>query len=183
MPSRTGIIINFGNKSKPRDEKLNRTVGLNGVIVISLASMLGSGLFVMPSIAGAIMGPGVWVAFLIAALVVLPAAVSKSELSSGIPSSGGSYVHFERTYGPLIGTISGLGLWASFLLKAAFALIGFTAYFRTMTTYYNLDWDMYTTSMIALCVITVINIFGVKKVKAIQAPIIGASLVLLTLWK
>ena len=34
---------------------------------------------------------------------------SKSEVSSAMPSSGGSYVFLERTYGPLVGTISGLG--------------------------------------------------------------------------
>lgn len=37
--------------------KLERSVGLGGVVVISLASMVGSGLFVMPSFAADIMGP------------------------------------------------------------------------------------------------------------------------------
>ena len=60
------------------------------------------------------MGAGIWLAFIVAAAVVLPAAISKAELASGMPSSGGSYVYLERTYGPMIGTISGLGLWACF---------------------------------------------------------------------
>ena len=101
--------------------QLERSLNLIGVIIISLAAMIGSGLFVLPSFAAAVMGPGIWLAFLLAGLVVLPGAISKSELASTMPESGGSYVYIERTFGPLLGTISGLGLWASFLLKSAFA--------------------------------------------------------------
>ncbi len=157
-----------------------RTIGLVGVVIISLSAML-PGIFVTPTFAAEIMGPGIWLAFLLAASVVLPGAVSKAELSSGMPTSGGSYVFLERTYGPLIGTISGLGLWSSFLLKSAFALIGFSAYFVVVTTYFNLDMDMYTLSLSALVLITVVNILGVSKVKAIQTPIVVTTVGLLVL--
>ena len=50
-----------------------------------------------------------------------------------MPVNGGAYVYLERSFGPIIGTISGLGLWASFLLKSAFALIGFSAYMYAVT--------------------------------------------------
>ena len=159
--------------------QIERTVGLVGVIIISLSAMLGSGLFVLPSFAAIMMGEGIWLAFLLAASVVLPGAISKAELASGMPSSGGSYVYLERTYGPLVGTISGLGLWASFLLKASFALIGFTAYMYTITTYFDFELNGYVVSVTALILITVVNILGVKKVKAIQAPILGVTLILL----
>ena len=156
-----------------------RTIGLWGVVVISLSSMLGSGLFVMPAFAAEIMGPGIWLAFLLAATVVLPGALSKSELASAMPSSGGSYVYLERTYGPLFGTISGLGLWASFLLKASFALIGFSAYMYVLTTYFHFDVNITYVSLSALVLITGVNILGLKKVKAIQTPILSLTLLLL----
>ncbi|MGB1587651.1 MAG: amino acid permease [Poseidonia sp.] len=157
-----------------------RTIGLAGVVIISLSAML-PGIFVTPTFAAEIMGPGIWLAFLLAASVVLPGAVSKAELSSGMPTSGGSYVFLERTYGPLIGTISGLGLWSSFLLKSAFALIGFSAYFVVVTTYFDIDMSMYTLSLSALVLITVVNILGVSKVKAIQTPIVVTTVGLLVL--
>jgi amino acid transporter len=132
---------------------LKRSVGLAGVVIISLSAML-PGIFVTPTFAAEIMGAGIWLAFIVAAAVVLPAAISKAELASGMPSSGGSYVYLERTYGPLVGTISGLGLWASFLLKSGFALIGFSAYFIAVTTYFDVDMEMMVLSMSALVVIT-----------------------------
>ena len=94
--------------------QFERSLNLIGVVIISLAAMIGSGLFVLPSFAAEVMGPGIWLAFLLAAIVVLPGAISKSELASTMPVSGGSYVYIERTFGPILGTISGLGLWASF---------------------------------------------------------------------
>ena len=157
---------------------LKRSVGLAGVVIISLSAML-PGIFVTPTFAADIMGAGIWLAFIVAAAVVLPAAISKAELSSGMPSSGGSYVYLERTYGPMIGTISGLGLWASFLLKSGFALIGFSAYFIAVTTYFDIDMEMMVLSMSALVLITIVNILGVKKVKAIQTPVLFVTLAML----
>ena len=157
---------------------LARTIGLAGVVIISLSAML-PGIFVTPTFAAQIMGPGIWLAFVLAASVVLPGALSKSELSSGMPTSGGSYVFLERTYGPMIGTVSGMGLWASFLLKSAFALIGFSAYFVAVTTYFDLEIDIMILSISALVLITVVNILGVSKVKAIQTPIVIMTVALL----
>ena len=116
------------------------------------------------------MGPGIWLAFLIAGIVFLPGAISKSELSSAMPINGGAYVYVERSFGPLIGTISGLGLWASFLLKSAFALIGFSAYMYAVTNYLDISTNTTLVIMAALFLITVLNIFGIKKVKAFQTP-------------
>ena len=159
--------------------QLERSLNLIGVIIISLAAMIGSGLFVLPSFAAAVMGPGIWLAFLLAGLVVLPGAISKSELASTMPESGGSYVYIERTFGPLLGTISGLGLWASFLLKSAFALVGFSAYMYAVTTYFDTSMDTMTVAMAALVLITVLNIFGIKKVKSFQTPILAITTILL----
>ena len=64
---------------------LKRSVGLAGVVIISLSAML-PGIFVTPTFAADIMGAGIWLAFIVAAAVVLPAAISKAELSSRMPS-------------------------------------------------------------------------------------------------
>ena len=185
MSSKSSITELIGGKIGEVTEEIssvfNRTIGLWGVVIISLSSMLGSGLFVMPAFAAEIMGPGIWLAFLLAATVVLPGALSKSELASAMPSSGGSYVYLERTYGPLFGTISGLGLWASFLLKASFALIGFSAYMYALTTYFEIEINIQLVSISALVLITVVNILGLKKVKAIQTPILSITLGLLAI--
>ena len=158
---------------------LERRLGLFSVIVISLSAMSGSGLFVLPSLAYAEVGGGAWLAYVIAALVVIPGAISKSELASAMPTSGGSYVYIERVFGPLFGTMMGLALWASFLLKAAFALIGFSAYLM----FVQAEYGEYVTSLEAalgmLVIISIVNILGIKRVKVVQTPIVAVALIFL----
>ncbi len=140
-------------------KKLERSLGITSVIAISIGSMLGSGIFVLPGLAFELNGTGVWLAYLLASICVLPAAISKSELATAMPTSGGTYVYLERTFGPLAGTVAGFGLWVSILLKAAFALMGFGAYLSVMTNY-----DIKYLALGLTFVITFLNIFGVGKV-------------------
>jgi len=154
-------------------KKLERSLALPAVIAISLGGMLGSGIFVLPGLAAAKTGPSLWLAYLIAALCILPAALSKSELATAMPSSGGTYVYIERAFGPIFGTISGIGLWLAMLLKSAFALVGLGAY---MLVVINMDQELTKyVALIFLAIIFVLNITGVKKVGKFQLYAVGIS--------
>ena len=41
---------------------IKRSLTLVGVIIVTVAASIGSGLFVLPSFAAAVMGPGIWLA-------------------------------------------------------------------------------------------------------------------------
>lgn len=160
-------------------KKLERSLSLTSVIAISIGGMLGSGIFVLPGLAVAKTGSSVWLAYLIAAICILPAALSKSELATAMPSSGGTYVYIERAFGPILGTIAGIGLWLSLLFKSSFALIGFGAYFSILVSI-----DSELTRYVAvffLLIILFLNIFGVKKVGKVQIVIVALSLISLSL--
>ena len=166
-------------------DTLERKLGMASVVIISLSAMLGSGLFVLPALAMLDMGGGttpvggIWLAYLVAAFIVLPGAISKGELATAMPSSGGSYVYIERTFGPLIGTISGLGLWANFMLKSAFALIGFKAYLWVLEGILNITINIESAALILLLFIVIINILGLKRIKKVQTPIVLTSVLFL----
>ena len=155
---------------------LDRRLSLTAVIAICISSMLGSGIFVLPSLAVELVGPHLWLAYLVASIGVLPAALSKSELATAMPSSGGTYVYVERTFGPLAGTIAGLGLWVSLLLKAAFALIGIGAYLSVV-----IDWPIKDVAIALVFFITILNIVGIGKVGSSVVVVIAVSIVFLTL--
>ena len=155
-------------------KKLERSLSLPYVIAISIGGMLGSGIFVLPGFASGLTGSSVWLAYLLGAVCVLPAALSKSELATAMPSSGGTYVYIERAFGPLFGTISGIGLWLSLLLKSSFALIGLGAYLAVLV---NINDGL--TPYVALgflSIIVLLNIFGVKKVGKVQLYVVSISL-------
>ena len=152
-------------------KSLERRLGLSSVVAISISAMLGSGIFVLPSLAISQTGPSVWLAYLLASICILPASMSKSELATAMPTSGGTYVYLERTFGPLAGTVAGLGLWLSLLLKAAFALVGFGAYLTVLA-----DLPLQPTALTFLIIITILNIFGVGKVSSALMVVVAIAI-------
>lgn len=151
---------------------LVRTLSLPSAIAISIGGML-SGIFVLPGIAFGITGASVSLAFFVAGICIIPAVLSKAELATAMPKSGGTYVYVDRAFGPLFGVVSGIGLWLSLLLKSAFSLVGLSAYLYVLV---ELD-SFYTTivALLSLVVVFVLNIFGVKKVGSTQLAIVGIS--------
>lgn len=107
---------------------LERNLGLYAVFTISIGAMIGSGIFVLPGLAAKITGPSVMLAFLIAGVIVLPAALSQSEMATAMPEAGGAYLYIDRAMGPLMGTVAGIGVWFSLVFKSAFALAGLAGY-------------------------------------------------------
>ena len=106
---------------------LHRTLGLWGVFSIAAGAMISSGLFVLPGLAYAKAGPAAILSYALASLLVVPVLLSKAELATAMPKSGGSYFFIERSLGPLAGTFAGLASWLSIALKGAFALVGIGA--------------------------------------------------------
>jgi APA family basic amino acid/polyamine antiporter len=58
-------------------KSLERDLGLYATIAISIGAMIESGIFVLPSLAAKKTGPSVILAYLLAGLVVLPAALRR----------------------------------------------------------------------------------------------------------
>lgn len=166
----------------PRVKTLERRLGLPAVVAISIGAMLGSGLFVLPGMASALTGPSVWIAYIVAGAMVLPAALSKAELATAMPTSGGTYVYIDRAFGPLVGTIAGLALWLSLLLKSAFALVGFGSY---LSAEIGDTLPLLPTSLVLLGLVVALNVAGVHKIGKIQLGVVGialSGLIVLSLW-
>ena len=160
-------------------KKLERSLALPAVIAIGIGGMLGTGIFVLPGIAATKTGASLWLAYLIAAICILPAAYSKSELATAMPSSGGTYVYIERAFGPLFGTISGIGLWLALVLKCAFALVGIGAYVLVVL---GMDSAVITKTVALgfLALVFLLNIVGAKKAGNFQSYAVLLALVVLT---
>jgi amino acid transporter/mannitol/fructose-specific phosphotransferase system IIA component (Ntr-type)/nucleotide-binding universal stress UspA family protein len=162
---------------------LGRSLGLGGVVAVSIGAMIGGGLFVLPGLAAAVTGPSLWLAFLIAGLLALPAALSKAELATGMPASGGTYLFIERSLGPLAGTVAGIGAALSLVFKACFALIGLSWYLAVLIRVPDTDSPQLLrgTGLALLLLLAILNGFGVARVGRIQKLLVNLSLSLLAL--
>ncbi len=156
-------------------KELERDLGLPSVLAISIGAMVGSGIFILPGLALKMAGPAVIFAYLLAGLLVLPAALSKSEMATAMPESGGTYLYIERGMGPMLGTIAGVGTWFSLTFKGALALIGGAPYLVLL-----FDLPVKPVALVAGAVLILINIVGVKQTGRFQVAIVVVMLAALT---
>jgi amino acid transporter/nucleotide-binding universal stress UspA family protein len=158
-------------------KELERDLGLYATVTISIGAMIGSGIFVLPGKATGIAGPAAILAYLLAGVLVLPAALSKAEMATAMPEAGGTYLYIDRAMGPLPGTVAGIGAWFSLVFKSAFALVGLGAY---LLVFIELGSGAKTVVALGLAVaLLVVNVIGVKQSGSLQAAIV--TLVLLSL--
>nr|BFF41548.1 hypothetical protein BACY1_33530 [Tenacibaculum mesophilum] len=71
--------------------KLKKDLGLFDVFAISTGAMFSSGFFLLPGIASHYTGPSVFLAYLLAGVLILPTMFSIAEISTALPRSGGAY--------------------------------------------------------------------------------------------
>lgn len=109
-------------------EKLKKELGLLDIFCIASGAMISSGLFILPGLAFSMAGPSLFISYIIASFLALPALLSKAELATAMPKAGGDYFFITRSMGLAVGTIGGTASWFSLSLKSAFALIGMGAY-------------------------------------------------------
>ncbi len=159
-------------------KEMERSLGLYSVVAISLSAMLGNGIFILPGLAAGITGGNsVWLAYLLAALSALPAAAAKAEMATAMPTSGGAFIYLDRSFGPLVGTITGVAVWLASLLKASFALIGVGVYMAVLAD----DVPIKPTALALLLLIILLNCVGVKAVSRAQMFVMAGVLVFLSI--
>jgi amino acid transporter/nucleotide-binding universal stress UspA family protein len=150
---------------------LERDLGLPSVLAISIGAMIGSGIFILPALALEIAGPAVIVAYALAGLLVVPAALSKSEMATAMPEAGGTYIYIERGMGPLLGTIAGIGTWFSLSFKGALALVGGVPYLLLL-----FELPQKPVALALAAVLILVNIVGAKQTGRLQVAIVVVML-------
>ncbi|GMV04065.1 MAG: amino acid transporter [Gemmatimonadota bacterium] len=156
---------------------LRKELGLFDVYAISTGAMFSSGFFLLPGLAAAQTGPSVALAYLVAGLFILPAMFSVAELATAMPRAGGAYYFLDRSMGPLMGTVGGLGGWVAMVLKSAFALVGVGAYLALY-----LDVPIEPLAVALAVVFGVVNVVGAKETAGLQRFLVTALLAILSVF-
>ncbi len=142
----------------PKTNRLKKQLSLFDIYVISTGAMFSSGFFLLPGLAAAHTGPSVVLAYFLSALLIVPAMLSQAELATAMPRAGGAYYFLDRTLGPLVGTVGGIGTWVALMLKSAFALIGMGVYLALIV-----DVPVKPLAVGFTIVFAVLNIVGAKE--------------------
>ena len=158
---------------------LKRELGGVSVFAVAAGAMISSGLFVLPAIAFAEVGAGVFLCYALAALLIVPTLLSKAELMTAMPKAGGTYYFIDRSLGPGLGTVGGVAAWASLAFKSAFALLGIGVLAGIV---WDLDvgsWEVKAVACGCCVLFMAVNLLGVKLAGRIQIWLVLVLLVIL----
>ena len=154
--------------TRPADVGLRRELGLIGATWASETSIIGSGWLFAPLTAVLLIGGGAWLAWIVAAVIVIVLALSHAELGAMYPVSGGTarFPHFA------FGSVAGIGFgFFSYVQAVTIAPIECYA-FVTYASYYwpglfNADKDKITgaglvVTVVLMAVFTAINFLAMR---------------------
>lgn len=155
-------------------KKLKKELHLYDVYAICTGAMFSSGFFLLPGIAAAQTGESVYLAYLASGILIIPAMLSVAELSTAMPRSGGTYYFLDRSMGPVMGTIGGLGSWIALMFKSSFALIGMGAYLAIY-----LDMSFTLLAVVLTLLFGILNVFGAKETTLLQRILVTILVVIM----
>ncbi len=157
--------------------ELAKDLGAVEALTIGIGTMIGAGIFVLPGIVAQKAGPAAVISFLVGGIVALLAALSLSELATGMPKSGGSYYYINRALGPLFGSIVGYGMWFGLIFASAFYMIGFGRY---LTLFFAVPEKL--SAAIVFLVLAAINYLGAKVTGRAQNIIVISLIIILSIF-
>jgi amino acid transporter len=90
---------------------LPRVIGLGGVTCSALNAIVGSGIFGLPGIAAAMLGPSAVLAYALCAVLVGLVGLCFAEVGSRVAHRGGLYAYATEAFGSVVGGIAGTLVW------------------------------------------------------------------------
>ena len=154
---------------KAQTTELKREFNLLDTTMISVGSMIGSGIFLVPaSIALFVHSPS-WsiAAWVIGGIVSLFGALSIAELGTMYPNAGGLYVYLKEAYGSLWGFLYG---WSAFAVIRTASISAVAVGFATYLGYFIplSPMGISSVAIISIILLTLINSLGVKSGAIVQ---------------
>ncbi len=141
--------------------KLERSLGLLEVTLMSIGIILGAGIYVLIGVASGLSGNALWLSFILAAVVASFTGLSYAELSSRFPHAGAEYIYIKNSLGKNTAWIIGWLIIIGSIVGAATVAIGFANYFSAL-----FNTPVLITALFVLLITGAILIIGVKETAA-----------------
>jgi APA family basic amino acid/polyamine antiporter len=157
--------------------ELKKELSLYGLTMVAIGSCIGSGIFLTPSqIAGYLPAPLlILLVWAIGGVITLTGALTFAELGSMFPEAGGVYVYLKEAYGGLFGFLYGWVYLVVITSGANAALSIACAYYLAFLFPMN-QAGITSTAIIALVLVTIINILRVKAAEVFANVFTGLKL-------
>ena len=143
--------------------ELKRDLNLLDSTMINVGTIIGSGIFLVPTTIAQYLDASFWVilVWIIGGVITLFGALSMAELGAAMPRAGGQFVYLKKAYGEIWGYLYG---WATFAVINTAAIAAITVAFATYLGYFVdlTALEIKVVAILSIAILTTINYFGVK---------------------
>lgn len=108
---------------------LKKTLSWPHLIALGVGAIVGTGIYTLIGVGAAKAGPAVMLAFVIAGLVCVFAALAYAELATMMPASGSAYTYSYVALGEVLAWVIGWSLILEYSLVVSAVAVGWSGYF------------------------------------------------------
>lgn len=109
-------------------KSLKRQLGWFDLMVLGVGAIIGTGIFVLTSVAANKAGPGMMFSFIIAGVVCALAAIIYAEIAAMVPVSGSAYTYAYAVLGEVVAWMVGWALMLEYAIAAGAVAVGWSGY-------------------------------------------------------
>jgi amino acid transporter len=142
--------------------KLVRAIGRWSLTALVVNSVIGSGVFGLPSVLAGLLGQTSPIAVLVGAALAGVIIACFAEVASQFTQSGGPYLYARVAFGRLVGIEMGWMLWLAQLAATAANANLFVVYLAQFWPKGNESWERLVVLTVLVGVLVVVNYRGVK---------------------
>ena len=110
-------------------KSLHRSLGWFQLTLFGIGCIIGTGIFVLTAAGAQKAGPGLMLAFVIAGLVCIVAALCYAEIAAMIPVAGSAYTYSYATMGEFVAWTVGWALVLEYAIAASAVSVGWSGFF------------------------------------------------------
>lgn len=107
---------------------LKRQLGAFSLTMLGIGAIIGTGIFVLTSVAANKAGPGMMYSFVIAGVVCALTALIYAEIASMVPVSGSAYTYSYAVLGEILAWMVGWALILEYAVAAGAVAVGWSGY-------------------------------------------------------
>jgi APA family basic amino acid/polyamine antiporter len=111
-----------------KSNSLRRSLGAGQLTILGVGAIIGTGIFVLVSVAAQKAGPGMMVSFVVAGFVCAVVALCYSEMAGMVPVAGSAYAYTYTVFGELVAWAVGWALLLEYTLAASTVSVGWSGY-------------------------------------------------------
>ena len=146
----------------------SKKLGFWSIVLLGINGIIGSGIFLLPNKAMAIIGPASLLVMLFDMLLVLAITFCFAEASGLFKENGGAYIYAKEAFGDFIGYEVGFLSWATRIIAFSTMSVGFATALGGLKPSLNTVMMKNIIISVIFIVLAVINLLGIKLYEVIQ---------------